>query len=785
MLLTQQKYFKQFTDLVDVIFESDKKELEVIILNAVLNQVSKQMEDIQKNLQQDEFDILTGGMRQGYRRGAVNATGQINRIEPKRQPAKFTGLSSQDLTLLRMLEDTNFDLISSLTSKQMAIAKRIFTDGLTNGRSRLQIKKEIMSQLGTTEFDTRRIVYTEIVRTTATAHRKTFLQSNVTHWTWQTALDEKVCPVCGSLHGTTVKIGEEWNKYLSKSGIKKNRGEQITQPPAHPFCYSYDTEVLTDNGWKLFSKVRNDDKIFSLNPENHQPEWVEFVNRIKYHYKGKMIKFGNKTADLLVTPDHKMYVGKRHWKERSRVDYIFEDAKDVSSDRKLYVSSEWKGKNKDIKINDKIIDSELYCRFMGYYLSDGSSSYRKEQNYFTGKISQFKKHSYDIMWNDVIQLPFNFYRANGYIGFGSELGRYLHQFGKSETKYIPEEIKNMDKDNLRIFLDAFTLGDGHVRYKGSNLKGFTGKSKETTLFTISKQLMSDLCEVIIKAGYSCSVYKNKDRWAKIKGKEYWCKGTYVIRINKSTQRMLNNKTVEDYNNNVYCLELEKYHVMLVKRNGKISWCGNCRCGVIPAVPKPKSRFIKPKKERKIEPGFQGFNLSEKAIINQGIRELPDEIKNVVSALNGSEPIIKATGSIADNKIAQSIIPREILLDHLTSYGIYVGGNYNNIFLANWSNKYDWFHEIGHAVYDQYLSTKTKLVNKWKEIHDSMLESGTFITQRASTDIYEHFSDVFTAFILEPEYLSVKYPELYNFMKSNVFFDNKELIKTQSVGVKVG
>jgi len=446
MLKVQQKYFKQFTDLVDVVFEIDKKELEVLVLNASLTQVTKQMKDIQKNLQQDEFDILTAGMNQGYRRGAILATQQINRIEPQKQPAKFTGLSQDDLRLLRLLEDTNFDLVSTLSSKQIAIAKRVFVEGLTDGKSRLQIKKDIMSQLGTTEFDTRRIVYTELVRTTATGHRKRYLQSGVTHWTWQTALDEKVCPVCGSLHGKTIKIGKEFNQFLSKAGLRKNKGNSITQPPAHPFC---------------------------------------------------------------------------------------------------------------------------------------------------------------------------------------------------------------------------------------------------------------------------------------------------------------------------------------------------RCGVIPAVPSPKKRIVsKPKKVKKIKPSFEGFSTSEKSTVLQGLTEIPNEIKNIVSALNGSEPIVKAKGSIADNKIAQSIIPTEILLDHLTSYGIYVGGNYNNIFLANWSTKFDWFHEIGHAVFDQYLTTKTKLVNKWKEIHNSILQSGTFITQRASVDIEEHFGDVFTAYILKPEYLNVKYPELYNFMKSNIFFDNKELIRTQSIGVKI-
>lgn len=36
-----------------------------------------------------------------------------------------------------------------------------------------------------------------------------------------------------------------------------------------------------------------------------------------------------------------------------------------------------------------------------------------------------------------------------------------------------------------------------------------------------------------------------------------------------------------YNDYVYCIELPKYHTLLVRRNGKVCWCGNCRTTTIP------------------------------------------------------------------------------------------------------------------------------------------------------------------------------------------------------------
>ncbi|HVC27384.1 MAG TPA: glycosyltransferase family 2 protein, partial [Nitrososphaerales archaeon] len=44
-------------------------------------------------------------------------------------------------------------------------------------------------------------------------------------------------------------------------------------------CYSDDTQVLTDEGWKLFKEV-DGQRIFSLNPDTLTPEWVDYTEKI-------------------------------------------------------------------------------------------------------------------------------------------------------------------------------------------------------------------------------------------------------------------------------------------------------------------------------------------------------------------------------------------------------------------------------------------------------------------------------------------------------------------------
>ena len=46
-----------------------------------------------------------------------------------------------------------------------------------------------------------------------------------------------------------------------------------------------------------------------------------------------------------------------------------------------------------------------------------------------------------------------------------------------------------------------------------------------------------------------------------------------------------------YNDNVYCLTLEKNHVMLVRHNGIIGWCGNCFREYVAALMEHEKKFL--------------------------------------------------------------------------------------------------------------------------------------------------------------------------------------------------
>lgn len=96
----------------------------------------------------------------------------------------------------------------------------------------------------------------------------------------------------------------------------------------HPLCYSDDSEVLTNRGWKLFKDVLDDDLILSLNPNTRNIEWVEFIDRQCFSYYGEMVHFYNRSLDCLVTPEHQMvYLNKGDGRIERQAAAVFDQSK--------------------------------------------------------------------------------------------------------------------------------------------------------------------------------------------------------------------------------------------------------------------------------------------------------------------------------------------------------------------------------------------------------------------------------------------------------------------------
>lgn len=75
-------------------------------------------------------------------------------------------------------------------------------------------------------------------------------------------------------------------------------------------CFSEDTKVKTDHGWKLVKDSNiHTDRILSLNSKTHEIEYANIIDKIDQPYNGPLLHFHNKlTLDILVAPKCKLLI---------------------------------------------------------------------------------------------------------------------------------------------------------------------------------------------------------------------------------------------------------------------------------------------------------------------------------------------------------------------------------------------------------------------------------------------------------------------------------------------
>ncbi|NLY08559.1 MAG: hypothetical protein GXZ11_01455 [Tissierellia bacterium] len=359
---------------------------------------------------------------------------------------------------------------------------------------------------------------------------------------------------------------------------KKVADWQATLGTLHPHCYDDETEVLTNNGFKLFKDLAESDLVYTVDPETMHPEWQKPINYIAYHHKGEMLHFKNARFDMMVTPEHKMLIQSQYTRKKGKGYKLIEaDLAKNNTNHRIPSGINWRGENKKaIDLGGREVDVETYLKFMAYWLSDGSCTFYNNKYYI-----QIHQDNIEWVYKELKNLPFKVYKCKRALLIHDEaLGRELTKYGKSYQKYIPESVKRLTPEHIKLFLINYAKCDGHIR-KPREWKGYTFRG-EITFYTSSNQLAADIAELIMKAGGKPAFYLDKT-----KGKEVTFKnGTYTInhniwriRWNSQTHSFIRNMQIErlNYDGMVYCVEVPKHHTLYVRRNGRCAWSGNCQC----------------------------------------------------------------------------------------------------------------------------------------------------------------------------------------------------------------
>jgi len=349
-----------------------------------------------------------------------------------------------------------------------------------------------------------------------------------------------------------------------------------------------DTEVLTHSGWVKIPDVKIGDEIFTLNPDTKEIRYQPIQNTYRYFVDEDLYHFEGKYLDVLCTHDHKVYARPIHKDEFSLM-----QASEVPGIFSFMVGGGiWKGIEKDffeipamdIFVGDRwnntavktrtqpavIIPMDTWLEFLGYFISEGSTSTRKYE--YCVEIHQNNGEGLDKIIECAKKLPFKVYIDADQIRiYSKQLWSCLSPLGTQPVRYIPEELKKLSTRQLKILYDALMFGDG----------------SDNGYYSSSQKLAEDVQELRIKMGVAANVY-TRDRIGNdvvIYGKKCGTAKYIEHRVGLNDDHLYpelrrnscagHNQGVflEHYTGWVHCVEVPD-HVILIRYNGKTCFVGN-------------------------------------------------------------------------------------------------------------------------------------------------------------------------------------------------------------------
>jgi hypothetical protein len=357
-------------------------------------------------------------------------------------------------------------------------------------------------------------------------------------------------------------------------------------------CFDDKTEILTEDGWKLFCDVTRHDHVLTLNTETGESSTVGVFKQIKYWHDGPMVHLKGRSIDALVTPDHHFWT-KADGRTSS---FKYGPVTELKGKRFLLPqSSEWKGDEmglyslppvqmKQLGRKDRCkteLEMDGFLEFLGWFVSEGSISLAgQNKNKFRITISQCPKKNPEkttLIRQCLKQFGVNIQtEPKGFSIYNKRLWLELQSIcydhapcpccGKkqsSHNKRVPKFIRWLSPRQIRIFLSSYQLGDGHCDRDG-----------QRRFYTSSKGLADDIQELLIKTAKGTAI---SHRFRKSPRSNTIC-SCYTVsqRESASLNVLAENYGETEYHGWVYDVEVRPWHSIMVRRNGKSFWSGNSK-----------------------------------------------------------------------------------------------------------------------------------------------------------------------------------------------------------------
>ena len=314
-------------------------------------------------------------------------------------------------------------------------------------------------------------------------------------------------------------------------------------------CYSADTQVLTDSGWKYFYNLDKTEKILQWDKDTNELSWIKPLNYFEYDVNTNMCLFENRHISQLVTPNHKVAVSIKK-RRKDFTSYELVDAQDIKPSWVLNLPLAG-------KLDGDIHEDDAYI--IGWWLTDAwKHSDGKACMFSQSKLKTLHKlkdylESHNIKYSEYVREGHNDRHKDEHVFYvtGGIADKLLKEYPDRELSW---DVLNWDISSRKALLEGLMDGDGTYR---NNEYSMTFWSKDKERCNIVQALCVSLnyrASILIKHGIVSGVVFN-------------------IAHNSTQLQTRHHKNAVPYTGKVYCLQTDT-GAFVVRRKGKAFISGN-------------------------------------------------------------------------------------------------------------------------------------------------------------------------------------------------------------------
>jgi len=322
-------------------------------------------------------------------------------------------------------------------------------------------------------------------------------------------------------------------------------------------CMSEDTEILTPEGWIGYEDVEVGQIIKTFNINTGEIEDMPVKNLFSRHYEGMMYNLTNRIQDQLISPGHR--VVRKIFNTEDK--FVLEEIEKII-EYKSPVILPITGKNRNPK--KAVSDDEI--KLIAWIIAEGSKeNYTKHRHCHRITIYQSQlvnPENYEEIIGILNRFGFEYSIRDSVpaLGNSSKMIRLNAESShkildtlfktRESVKFIPEILKNMDKQQARLFLETYLKLDGH---------------EECKITTTNMEILNGLQQIAVDAEYGFTVSTREPTLGK--------KMLFILRlIDHQGTSIMDIKKV-DYSGIIWCPNTDN-ETVVARRNGKVFITGN-------------------------------------------------------------------------------------------------------------------------------------------------------------------------------------------------------------------